>query len=119
MITQLKTNQIFVYGSNRAGRHGKGAAKQALKFGAVYGKTGLVGNTYGLSTKDENLKILSLSEIEKEIVTFLCVARCNLHLEFLATAVGCGLAGYTPAEIAPLFKKMKMTSNVILPKEFL
>ena len=38
MITQLEPNQIFVFGSNTQGRHGKGAALTAKnKFGAVYG----------------------------------------------------------------------------------
>ena len=54
-IEKLKENQIFVYGSNSAGKHGLGAAKQALKFGAQYGKVGLVNNTYGLNTKDKYL----------------------------------------------------------------
>ena len=39
IIEKLEPNQIFVFGSNTEGRHGKGAAKIARdKFGAIYGQ---------------------------------------------------------------------------------
>ena len=69
-ITKLEPNEIFCYGANLAGIHGAGAARQAMKFGAVYGRFGLVGQTYGIPTKDRNLKTLPLSEIKHYIDIF-------------------------------------------------
>jgi len=117
-ITHLQPNQVFVYGSNRSGIHGAGAARQALTFGAQYGKTGLVGQTYGLSTKDEKIQTLPISEIKKEVESFLQIVKQNLHLHFLVTKVGTGLAGFKTNEIAPLFKDFLNLENVSLPKEF-
>lgn len=118
-ITSLKPNEVFVFGSNKAGRHGKGAAKLAAnKFGAVYGKDGFAGQSYGISTKDDNLAILSIEEISFEIAKFLDFAEMNPKLKFLVTKIGCGLARRTPAEIAPLFFAYDIPDNVYLPKEF-
>ena len=117
MITELKPNEIFVFGSNRAGIHGAGAAKLAReKFGAVWGiGRGLRGQSYALPTKDSQIKTLPLHEIQGEVETFLGFARlCDF--QFLVTAVGCGLAGYNPELIAPMFKDHP--HNVILPSEF-
>lgn len=111
---------IFVFGSNLAGRHGKGAAKFALQHhGAIYGKgEGFQGNSYGIPTKDANLKPLSLTEIAKYITEFLVFAEyyCD-DFVFNVTPIGCGLAGYTPKDIAPLFNNYK-PKNVILPESF-
>jgi hypothetical protein len=54
MIDKLNSNQIFVFGSNTQGRHGKGAALTAKnKFGAIYGQAeGLQGQSYAIITKD-------------------------------------------------------------------
>jgi hypothetical protein len=113
--------EIFVFGSNRAGRHGKGAAKQAVKFGAKHGIgdrwTG--GRTYGISTKDRNLKVLSLREIEVNVDRFIRDAVNNRDLTFLVTPIGCGLAGYTAKQIAPLFAEALKLPNVRLPESFL
>lgn len=117
-ITHLQPNQVFVYGSNRSGIHGAGAARQALTFGAQYGKTGLVGQTYGLSTKDEKIETLPISEIKKEVELFLQIVKQNPHLHFLVTKVGTGLAGFKINEIAPLFKDFLNLENMSLPKEF-
>lgn len=116
-ITSLNNNEIFVFGSNLAGRHGKGAALQAVKFGAKYGKGfGLFGQTFAIPTKDENLKILPLHKIEKYIKVFLIYATKRQDLLFIVTKIGCGLAGYTTDQIKPFFRKS--LKNVILPKEF-
>jgi hypothetical protein len=117
-IQSLLSNQIFVYGANAAGKHGAGAAKLALKWGAVYGKYGFSGQTYGIPTKDLNIETLSLSEIDDHIYDFILFANKNPQLEFLVTKIGCGLALYTPKEIAPLFHKYFIPDNVLLPKEF-
>lgn len=119
-ITELKENEIFVFGSNLSGRHGKGAAKTALDWGAVYGKgNGIQGKTYGIPTKDVNVyKTLPLSEIKKYVNEFLNYAFLNPDKTFLVTEVGCGLAGYSVKEIAPLFKRALELDNILLPRRF-
>ena len=117
MIASLKPNEIFVYGSNLAGRHGAGAAKQALQWGAVYGRDGLSGQTYGISTKDENIKTLPLNRIRDHVAEFLYEAEERPHLRFLVTRIGCGLAGYKDEQIAPMFRSR--SENVVLPDEWL
>ena len=118
MITELKDNQVFVFGSNRAGRHGKGAALTALrKFGAKNGQgIGLMGKSYGIPTKGRKLDVLPLFAIEIQVNRFLLFAHKNRHLEFLVTPIGCGLAGYKPKQIAPFFEGA--SENVILPDCF-
>lgn len=117
-ITRLASNEVFVYGSNTAGRHGAGAAKQALKWGAIYGRDGFAGQTYGISTKGDNLEILSLADIQTHVDRFTAFARSREDLVFLVTQVGCGLARRAPTEIAPLFKEASKLTNVFLPKSF-
>lgn len=106
---------IFVFGSNLAGRHGKGAALYARKYkGAVYGEgIGLHGNSYAIPTKDEKLKSLPLSLIRFYVKQFLFYASTCPELEFEVTRIGCGLAGYTDTDIAPMFKGAP--SNCHLP----
>lgn len=96
---------IFVFGSNRAGRHGKGAALFAKKHhGAIQGQgRGLQGESYAIPTKDQHLRTLPLSEIEKEVNLFLEFARQHPEKTFNVTRIGCGLAGYTDLDIAPMF----------------
>lgn len=93
---------IFVFGSNLAGRHGAGAARHAvLYFDAEYGVgVGRTGRAFAIPTKDENLKIMSLPDIESYIRGFMRYAHEHQELTFLVTAVGCGLAGYKPWQIA-------------------
>jgi len=105
-IKELRNNQVFVFGSNLAGRHGRGAAKIAKEnFGAVYGiGKGMTGDCYALPTKDFKVLTLSLSSIEMHIDEFIRFAEYHEDFEFLVTEVGTGLAGYSPEVIAPLFK---------------
>lgn len=97
--------EIFVFGSNLAGRHGAGAAKIArTMFGAKYGfGYGMMGNSWAIPTKDINLRTLSLSEIKDYIITFVDYTQ-HIDLKFFVTRVGCGLAGYKDHQIAPMFK---------------
>ena len=119
LIHKLEPNQIFVFGSNEAGTHGKGAALQALKFGAIRGVgEGIQGNTYGIPTKNKKIKTLSISKIDKYIKNFIKYASENNHLTFLVTSIGCGYAGYNPKDIAPLFEEATKLDNVYLPEEF-
>lgn len=117
--------EIFTFGSNEAGRHGKGAAKDALdKHGAIYGKGhGHYGNSYAIPTKDSQFQTLSLHVIENYIQTFLHYAYSNPELKFNVTQIGCGLAGYKVEQIAPMFSAVidypDSYDNVYLPKAFL
>lgn len=111
---------IFVFGSNRAGRHGKGAALAAAKkWGALNGQgEGHHGNSYAIPTKSFTLETLPIDEIRKSVNTFIKYVKENPQHKYYLTAIGCGLAGYKPREIAPLFKSLKDNKNIIWPKEF-
>lgn len=112
------SNRIFVFGSNLAGRHGKGAALHARQnCGAIYGQgIGRQGQSYAIPTKDSHLKPLPLGKIKGYVEQFLGYAEDHPELTFEITAIGCGLAGYTPEEIAPMFEGSP--ANCLLPKEF-
>jgi hypothetical protein len=109
---------IFVFGSNLAGRHGRGAALSARQeWGARYGVgVGRTGRAYAIPTKDERLRPLPLDVIAGHVATFLAYARANPELTFRVTAFGCGLAGYRPWHIAPLLHNAP--ANCELPEEF-
>lgn len=109
---------IFVFGSNLAGRHGRGSALEAMKrFGAEYGVgEGRTGMSYAIPTKDKNLRVLGLDRIEESVKTFLEYARQNPNLHFSVVEIGCGLAGYEPHQIAPFFEGH--TDNVRLSVNF-
>lgn len=119
-INKLKENEIFVFGSNLGGKHGKGAAKTALKWGAIYGQAkGLQGRTYGIPTKDASIKrILSINEIKVFVDEFLEFSKSRPDLIFLVTEIGCGLSRYKPKNIAPLFQNALEIENIYLPNRF-
>lgn len=120
MITSLQPHQVFVFGSNYAGRHGAGAAKQAMKWGAVYGVGGgRMGQTYGIPTKGYRLEILPLERIRLHVLKFIEHAAHHPRNEFLVTAIGTGLAGYKPEQIAPFFAISAFIPNIVLPEPFL
>lgn len=108
-------NYIFVFGSNLAGRHGKGAALWARQNkGAIYGRgIGLQGESYGIPTKDRFIKTLPLAVIEKHVKDFIEFARTNPNLIFRLTAIGTGLANYKAEQIAPMF--YGVPDNVLIP----
>lgn len=97
---------IFVFGSNLAGRHGKGAALFAREHkGAIYGQgVGLQNQCYAIPTKDRYLRVLGLDIINYYVQEFLDFARAHPELDFELTPIGCGLAGYDQDEIRPMFK---------------
>ena len=109
---------IFVFGSNLAGRHGAGAAKVArLHFGAEYGVgQGRTGNTYAIATKHANLSTLSLEDVWDGVDCFLEYAKGHPQLRFFVTRIGCGLAGFADADIAPLFRGAPSTCD--FPEEW-
>ncbi len=110
---------IFVFGSNLAGRHGKGAALYARRYYfAKYGVgRGLTGSSYAIPTKDKFLHTLPLSEIKKYVGEFIEFATNNPKKTFQVTAIGTGLAGYRHEQIAPMFKNAP--SNCQLPPEWI
>ena len=113
-IEQLEYNEVFVFGSNAAGHHAGGAAACAMqRFGARWGQgEGLQGHCYAIPTMDGNSRMIQAVE------RFALYARQHPELRFLVTRVGCGIAGYSDMEIAPLFKECVTLENVTLPQEF-
>lgn len=118
MVTYKHSSWNFVFGSNLAGRHGKGAAKTAQEhYGAAGGKgEGISGRSYALPTKDADLKIRRLDDIRSSAATFLKFAEQRPDMTFQVTRVGCGLAGYSDADIAPIFEDAPQ--NVLLPRKW-
>jgi hypothetical protein len=114
----MENPAVFVFGSNLAGRHGKGAAKWAVEHrGAIYGHgIGPQGNSYAIPTKDEKLRTLPLPEIAVYVRFFRAYARMRPETRFQLTPIGCGLAGYKPEQIAPMFEGA--SENIELPEEF-
>ena len=119
-ISKLDIGQVFVFGSNLAGRHGKGAAKTALGWGARWGQgNGPQGMTYGIPTKDASVRrTLSVDEIRPFVDEFIAFAKMNPNNTFLVTEIGCGLAGHKPKDIAPLFEEASTVNNIHLPARF-
>lgn len=114
----MASNEVFVYGANEAGIHGAGAAKAAMRWGAKYGKYGFSGQTYGIPTKDSNIETMALEKIKIYVDAFLIFATEHPELVFLVTPIGCGLAGYSAKDIAPMFRRALHIENVVLPEEF-
>ena len=114
-ITELKPNEIFVFGSNLAGSHGGGAARLAYnRFGAIWSQgVGLQGQSYAIPTMQGDVET-----IRPYVDDFIKFARQHQEYKFLVTRIGCGIAAFTPAEIAPLFKLAIDIENVILPEDF-
>lgn len=127
-LTSLKSERfIFVFGSNVAGRHGAGAARVAAhNFGAEFGKGfGLYGQSFALPTKDENIETLPVPVIHAYVDGMINEAEQHKEYMFVLTEIGCGLAGYSADDIAPLFAKYIEQSvfgshpnNIIFPKAF-
>ena len=112
--------EIFVFGSNLLGIHKKGAALTALqKHGAILGQgIGLQGNSYAIPTKQSPARSLDLVQINKFVADFLDYAYYTPENTYMVTAVGCGLAGWKPCQIAPLFRLARDIRNVKLPIQF-
>lgn len=114
-IAELRDDEIFVFGSNLAGMHGGGAARMACRcFGAVWGQgVGLQGQSYAIPTMQGGVET-----IRPYVDEFIDFARRHPHLKFLVTEIGCGIAGFTPDEIAPLFAAAVSVENIWLPARF-
>ena len=114
-ISSLAENEIFVFGSNLAGYHGGGAARIAREnFGAVWGQgVGLQGQSYSSPTMQGGVET-----IKPYVDEFIDFARIHAQYTFLVTRIACGIAGFRPSEIAPLFANAIDVENVILPEDF-
>lgn len=117
-ITQLAPNEVFVFGSNLQGMHGGGAARLAYReFGAEWGQgVGLFGQSYAIPTMQGGV-----GTIKPYVDDFIEFAKKHSELDFLVTEIGCGIAGFTPQEIAPLFSRaiFEDIQNIYLPESFL
>lgn len=114
-ITTLQPNEIFVFGSNLSGMHGGGAARLAYqKFGAIWGQgVGLQGQSYGIPTMQGGV-----DTIKPYVDEFIEFAKTHPQLKFLVTEIGCGIAGFSVEEIAPLFEQAIDVENIYLPERF-
>lgn len=114
-ITELKADEVFVFGSNLAGMHGGGAAYVAFrKFGAVMGcGVGLQGRSYAIPTMQGGV-----DTIKPYVDGFIAFAGAHPELFFYVTRIGCGIAGFLDRDIAPLFAKATSLENVCLPETF-
>jgi hypothetical protein len=115
-IEKLEPNEVFVFGSNLKGLHGSGAALAARKWGAVLGQgVGLHGQTYAIPTM-----LADLDSVKPYVAEFLSFAKSNNNLKFLVTEIGCGIAGFSVVEIAPLFESAidENIENIFLPESF-
>ncbi len=115
MITTLRPDEVFVFGSNLAGMHGGGAARLAYeRFGAVWGQgVGLQGQSYAIPTMQGGVETIA-----PYVDGFVDFARRHPEKRFLVTEIGCGIAGFTPAQIAPLFARAAEVGNIWLPARF-
>lgn len=113
-ITDLHPNEIFVFGSNMHGYHGGGAAAFAMeRFGAIYGQgEGLQGQSYAIPSME------GLNNLKAAVDRFIDFASKHPEMRFLVTRIGCGIAGYSPRDIAPLFRDCILLENVTLPLDF-
>lgn len=114
-ITDLKPNEIFVFGSNLAGMHGGGAARVAMnRFGAIWGQgVGLQGQSYAIPTMQGGV-----DTIRPYVDEFIGFAKAHPEYTFLVTPIGCGIAGFTPESIATLFSPALDVPNILLPESF-
>lgn len=114
----MSVEPIFVFGSNLSGRHGKGTALHARTYyGAVDGKgVGLQGASYAIPTKDHALRAIPLNQIAHYVSQFIKFAVEHPEMTFQVTRVGCGLAGYSDKQMAPLFEGAP--KNCQLPEEW-
>ena len=113
-ISKLAEGEIFVFGSNADGIHAGGAARLAAqRFGAVMGQGhGLQGRSYAIDSMSGK------EAMQKDVDDFIEFAKQHAEYTFLVTRIGCGIAGMTPEEVAPMFAQCIDLGNVCLPAAF-
>lgn len=114
-IDRLGPDEIFVFGSNLRGMHGGGAARTAYeRFGAEWGNgVGLQGRSYAIPTMHGGVEA-----IKPYVDDFIKFARECDQNTFYVTRIGCGIAGFSDEEMAPLFDEAYDLYNVRLPRSF-
>lgn len=114
-ISELRPDEVFVFGSNLAGMHGGGAAWVAFrKFGAVMGQgVGLQGQSYAIPTMQGGVETIA-----PYVDEFIAFAKEHPELFFYVTRIGCGIAGFRDSQIAPLFADAVDVPNICLPDTF-
>lgn len=114
-VNKVHNNEVYVFSSNLQGLHNAGTARIAFqRYGAVMGQSvGLQGKCYAIPTLPGEPGIL-----RPYVDEFLDFARQHPELTFLVTAIGADIAGYTPQDTAPLFRKAVKMPNVNLPQEY-
>ena len=119
-ITELKENEVFVFGSNLNGNHTGGAAYLAVeKFGAEMGNAeGIQGQSYAIPTLDKNMERINLTDLEQSINRLYDYAEENPGKTFYMTKIGCGIAGYEVSDIATIVNCRDIPANIIIPEEF-
>lgn len=115
LVVSLKPNEVFVFGSNLGGFHGGGAARAAYnKFGAIWGQgVGMQGQSYAIPTMQGGVETIA-----PYVDEFIEYAMNHPDKRFLVTEIGCGIAGFAPEEMAPLFAKAVDVENITLPQRF-
>lgn len=115
LVVSLKPNEVFVFGSNLGGFHGGGAARTAYnKFGAIWGQgVGMQGQSYAIPTMQGGVETIA-----PYVDEFIEYAKNHPEKRFLVTEIGCGIAGFAPEEIAPLFANAVDVENITLPQRF-
>ena len=119
-ITDLKPNEVFVFGSNMNGNHAGGAARVAVeKFGAIMGQAeGIQGQSYAIPTLDKDMQKVDLDTLQKSLFRFCQFANDNQNKTFYLTKIGLGIAGFTLDEILSVINRVDIPDNVIIPEEF-
>lgn len=114
-VNTLNENEVFVFGSNLKGMHSGGAARVAYnKFGAIWGQgVGMQGQSYAIPTMHGGTDVIT-----PYVDEFIQYAKDHPEKKFLVTPIGCGIAGFTEEEIAPLFKEAVEVKNIWLPEGF-
>ena len=85
-----------------------------MQWGAVWGKgVGLQGQTYAIPTMQGGV-----DTIRPYVDEFISLAKQHPNKTFLVTEIGCGIAGFSVGQIAPLFKKAMTVDNIYLPEKF-
>lgn len=116
IVSELKENEVFVFGSKPNGHHKSGAAKLAVeRYGAVEGKgEGLFGQSYAIPVHKNKTH-----KMDEAVKTFIGFAKQNPSKRFVVLPVGCGTAGMEVRQVAEMFSSAINVDNIMLPEQFI
>lgn len=119
-ITELKPDEVFVFGSNMNGNHAGGAARTAVeKFGAIMGQAeGPQGQSYAIPTLDCNMAKVAEEQLQASLEKFAKYAADNGDKKFYLTKIGCGIAGFSEEEMVTIINRIDLPGNVVIPEAF-